>query len=179
MTGESDRGWQCNMPVLRRYHSCRHRHVCFTVEGTGMSLFCITYCVHWAGNMAYAEMHVFHFETGCIQNTVSQFLQTALQAYSTPNSTVSPASSCQASVNLHVSCCLGWQDLFCLLRWLTICNVVLQNKAEQLHSREAVFGDPKITQKEADRDAHFLRQVFNISLTQKEKKRKVYAFQRS
>jgi len=36
---------------------------------------------------------------------------------------------------------------------------MLQNKAEQLHSREAVFGDPKIAQKEADRDAHLLRQV--------------------
>ncbi len=51
------------------------------------------------------------------------------------------------------------QELSCLLRWLKICNGVLQNKAEQLHSREAVFGDPKIVQKEADRDAHFLRQV--------------------
>ncbi len=49
------------------------------------------------------------------------------------------------------------QELSCLLRWLKICIVVLQNKAEQLHSREAVFGDPKISQKEADRDAHFLR----------------------
>ena len=51
------------------------------------------------------------------------------------------------------------QELSCLVCWLTICSVVLQNKAEQLHSREAVFGDPKIVQKEADRNAHFLRQV--------------------
>lgn len=49
------------------------------------------------------------------------------------------------------------QELSCLLRWLKICIFVLQNKAEQLHSREAVFGDPKISQKEAGRDAHFLR----------------------
>ncbi|KAL0054463.1 hypothetical protein WJX82_009210 [Trebouxia sp. C0006] len=42
----------------------------------------------------------------------------------------------------------------------------LQNKAEQLHSREAVFGDPKISQKEADRDAHFLRQYVQLKTGQ-------------
>ncbi|KAL0033067.1 hypothetical protein WJX79_000895 [Trebouxia sp. C0005] len=42
----------------------------------------------------------------------------------------------------------------------------LQNKAEQLHSKEAVFGDPKIAQKEADRDAHFLRQYVQLKTGQ-------------
>ena len=39
----------------------------------------------------------------------------------------------------------------------------MQNKAEQLHSREAVFGDPKIAQKEADHNAQFLRYMFTIA----------------
>ena len=38
----------------------------------------------------------------------------------------------------------------------------MQHKAEQLHSREARFGDPRIAQKEAERDSQFLRQVFSI-----------------
>lgn len=50
---------------------------------------------------------------GCCSTMIAKYsLQTILEVHSTPNGTVSPASSCQASVDLRMSYC--WAGKSCL-----------------------------------------------------------------